>query len=93
MVITFAVLCYRVYKVAQNAHDQFSKLLATCCFGFFLIQGFVNIAMNVGFLPVVGVTLPFVSFGGNSLLANFIFLGIVSSMSVSQKKDYVLEIR
>ena len=59
----------------------------------FLIQGFVNIGMNVGYLPIVGVTLPFVSFGGSSLLSNFIFLGLLSGMSVDQKKKHVLEIR
>jgi len=93
IVLTFAFLCYRVYQIFRHADDQFSKVFAACCFGFFLIQGFVNIGMNVGLLPIVGVTLPFVSFGGSSLLANCIFLGILSSLSTSQKTKHVLEIR
>lgn len=93
LVLTFAFLCYRVYIVYQNSHDTFTKIFAVSVFGFFLIQGFVNIGMNVGYLPIVGVTLPFVSFGGSSLLSNFIFLGILSGMSVDQKKKHVLEIR
>lgn len=93
VVLIFAFLCFRVYHVFANAEDQFSRLFAACCFGFFFIQGVVNIGMNIGILPVVGVTLPFVSFGGNSLVANFVFLGILTGISVSQKKERVLEIR
>lgn len=93
VVLTFAFLCYRVYKVFKNADDTFSRIFAICAFGFFLIQGFINIGMNIGYLPIVGVTLPFVSFGGNSLLANFIFLGILSAISTSQRRENILEIR
>jgi rod shape determining protein RodA len=93
VVLTFAFLCYRVYLIFRDAEDQFSRIFAATAFGFFLIQGAVNIGMNVGYLPVVGVTLPFVSFGGNSLVANFIFLGILSAISSSQKRERVLEIR
>jgi rod shape determining protein RodA len=93
VVLTFAWLCYRVYVIFKNSEDQFNRLFAVACFGFFLIQGFVNIGMNVGYLPIVGVTLPFVSFGGNSLLANFIFLGILSAISSTEKRERVLEIR
>lgn len=93
VVLAFAFLCYRVYLVFKRAEDPFSKVFAACCFGFFLIQGFVNIAMNIGYLPIVGVTLPFVSYGGNSLISNFIFLGIVMGISLRQKNEHVLEIR
>lgn len=93
LVLTFAFLCYRVYLIFRNAEDMFSRLFAVAAFGVFLIQGAVNIGMNIGYLPIVGVTLPFVSFGGNSLVANFIFLGILSAISISQRKERVLEIR
>jgi len=93
LVLTFVFLCYRVYVIYQNSQDSFTKVFAVCGFGFFLIQGFVNIGMNVGYLPIVGVTLPFVSFGGSSLLSNFIFLGLLSGLSIDQKKKHVLEIR
>lgn len=93
VIIVFAVLCYRIYLIFRESDDLFTKLFAACAFGFFLIQGFTNIGMNIGLVPVVGITLPFVSFGGNSLFANFIFLGILSSLHQSQKSKHVLEIR
>ncbi len=59
----------------------------------FLIQIFVNIGMNIGIVPVVGVTLPFVSYGGSSLLSSFIFLGFLSSINKQSRNKEVLEIR
>jgi len=95
MVILFAFsfLCYRIYLVFKNSEDQFSKIFACCCFAFFLIQGFMNIGMNIGILPIVGVTLPFVSYGGNSLIANAIFLGILTAIINTHRAKNVLEIR
>lgn len=93
VVLVFAFLCYRIYLIFSESEDRFTKLFAACCFGFFLVQGVVNIGMNIGIVPVVGITLPFVSFGGNSLVANFIFLGILTGLHTSQKNKHVLEIR
>ena len=86
-------LCFRIYKTFADSKDRFIKLFATVSIGFFMIPGFVNIGMNIGIVPIVGVTLPFVSFGGSSLLSNFIFLGILSSLHVSQRHKNVLEIK
>ena len=93
VIMAFLLLLYRIYRIYQNSDDLFCKIFTVCGFGFLLIQFFVNIGMNIGYLPIVGVTLPFVSFGGSSLLSSFIFLGILSAMSVSQKNKHVLEIR
>lgn len=93
VIMAFLLLLYRIYRIYQNSNDIFCKLFTVCTFGFLLIQFFVNIGMNIGYLPIVGVTLPFVSFGGSSLLSSFIFLGMLSAMSVSQKNKHVLEIR
>jgi rod shape determining protein RodA len=93
VVLTFGFLCYRVYLIFRDAQDRFTQVFAASFFSLLIVQGFMNIGMNVGLLPIVGVTLPFVSFGGNSLLSNFIFLGILSTMSISQKHKNVLEIK
>ena len=85
VILAFAFFFYRLYIIFVNTHDLYDRTILICCFFFFLVQFFVNIGMNIGLLPVVGVTLPFVSFGGSSLVSSFIFLAIVSSISVSQK--------
>jgi rod shape determining protein RodA len=94
-IVIFAVLFlgYRIYLLFRMTDDTFTKLFCACAFGFFVLQSIVNIGMNIGILPIVGVTLPFVSFGGSSLVASFIFLGLLSNLSVSQREKRVLEIR
>lgn len=93
IIFAFSLLCYRIYVIFRNSEDRFSKIFACSCFAFFLIQGFMNIGMNIGILPIVGVTLPFVSYGGNSLISNAIFLGILTAILNTQKAKNVLEIR
>lgn len=93
IIVTIMFLCYRIYLIFSRTNDAFIRVFAACTFGIILIPSFVNIGMNIGIVPIVGVTLPFVSFGGSSLLSNFIFLGLLSSMSTSQKHKHVLEIR
>ena len=85
IILAFTFFFYRLYKIFENTNDIYDRTIVICCFFFFLVQFFVNVGMNIGLLPVVGVTLPFVSFGGSSLVSSFVFLAIVSSISVSQK--------
>lgn len=89
----FIALCFRIYKIFTSIDNTFAKLFTVATFAFILIHFFVNIGMNIGLLPIVGVTLPFVSYGGNSLISNFIFLGIVSAMVATYSRRSVLEIR
>ena len=93
VIFSFILLAYRIYILFNQADDRFSQIFLSLSFGFLLIQGFVNMAMNIGLLPIVGITLPFVSFGGSSLLSNFIFLGLITSLSVNSRNKHVLEIR
>jgi len=93
IIIALLFLCYRIFTIFSNTQDRFVRIFAACTFGFFLIPAFVNIGMNLGIVPIVGVTLPFVSFGGSSLLSNFIFLGLLCAMTSREKHKNVLEIR
>lgn len=92
-IICFGILLYRIYIVFVNSDDKFVKNFSAIIFFSFLIQTFINIGMNIGIVPVVGVTLPFVSYGGSSLLSSFIFLGFLSSINKQSKETKVLEIR
>lgn len=93
VIVAFLAISYRLYILFRRSDDLFAKSFLCMSIGFFLIQGFVNIAMNMGILPIVGITFPFVSFGGSSLLSNFIFLGLIVSLTNSDKNKDVLEIR
>lgn len=90
---TFIFLLYRMYKIFTQVDDQYEKVFVAIAFSLLLIQFFVNIGMNIGILPIVGVTLPFVSYGGSSLLSNAILLGMVSGIGSFAKRKDVLEIR
>lgn len=81
----FIVLLWRALRVAELSRDLFGRLLATGMVIFILLQTFINIAVNVGLLPVTGIPLPFVSQGGSSLLTLFICLGILQSILMRRR--------
>lgn len=86
IVAIYAFFLYRINSIAQSTTDTFNYLVASGFFSLFLIHVFFNIGMNVGLLPVVGITLPFLSFGGSAQLTNFITLGLLSSITSQTKK-------
>lgn len=77
LVAVYLVLFLRGLDTAVKAKDEFGRLLATGITFMFFIYFFVNIGMTLGMMPVVGVPLPFVSYGGTALLSNFIAAGIL----------------
>lgn len=93
VILAFGFLLYKTYTIFLSSDDKFTRVFSAIVFFSFLIQIFVNIGMNLGMVPVVGVTLPFVSYGGSSLLSSFIFLGFLSSINKASKDNDVLEIR
>ncbi len=68
-------------KVSMNVTDKFDKLLASGISLLFLIQIFVNLSSMVALIPLTGVPLPFISYGGSSLVTNFIALGLLINIS------------
>lgn len=93
LILIFGYLLYQLILIFQSSKEEFCKIFISCSFLLILIQLFINIGMNIGLIPVVGVTLPFVSYGGSSLLSNFILLGLVSSIKSTLRDRNVLEIR
>jgi rod shape determining protein RodA len=78
-------LIWRIIVLAKQIHDEFAMMLVLGTLLFFLIQIFINIGMNLGILPVAGVPLPFVSYGGSSMIASLIVLGILQGVAVFSK--------
>ncbi len=93
VIVLFALLLYHMFRVFLDSSDMFCKIFTISAFFLLLIQFFINIGMNIGLVPIVGITLPFVSYGGSSILSSFIIVGIVSSFSRYSKKKEILEIR
>jgi rod shape determining protein RodA len=93
VIICFIYLLFRIYRVHLRSDDSFARVFCAGAFFFILIQFFVNIGMNLGILPVVGITLPFVSYGGSSLVSCAIFLGIISAIGRESLREKVLEIK
>ncbi len=81
----FAVLLWRALRVAELSRDLFGRLVATGLVIFILLQTFINVAVNVGLMPVTGIPLPFVSQGGSSLITLFIGLGILQSILIRHR--------
>ena len=81
LVVIYALISARGFKTAVMARDGFSKLLAAGLTAVFALQAVVIIGGVVRFIPLTGVTLPFVSFGGSSVIANMILLGLLLMIS------------
>jgi cell division protein FtsW (lipid II flippase) len=81
LIVVYALIAARGFKAAVMARDGFSKLLATGLTAVFALQAVVIIGGVVKFIPLTGVTLPFVSFGGSSVIANMILLALLLMIS------------
>ncbi len=82
LVILFGVMLWRILLLARNADDDFASAVASGVAVLFFVQFVINVGANVGLVPVTGVTLPFVSYGGSSLIVNLFLIGILESMVV-----------
>ncbi len=83
MSFLFLLVFFRLFKIASQARDNFSRLLVAS-FGLILFgQTFINLGSNIGFLPVIGIPLPFVSYGGSFLVFSFATLGIIQNIKLN----------
>ncbi len=87
VLVLYAALLYGIFRTALHTKDLFSRYVCAGIGAWLLFQVTVNIASDIGVFPVVGVTLPFISYGGSSLIANF--LGIAFVINVSRRDPEV----
>ena len=80
LIVLFGVLLWRAMRIAMRAEDLFGTLMATGIVCWFTFQMFQNIGMAVGIMPVTGVPLPFVSYGGTSMFANWMAVGLLENV-------------
>lgn len=76
----YGLLLFRIERIARSARDNAGYLIAVGLFAYFFIQIVINLGMNIGLLPVTGLPAPFLSYGGSSLMASFIALGLLLSI-------------
>jgi cell division protein FtsW (lipid II flippase) len=81
LVLLYVVFLYRGFHIAMLADDGFSKLLAAGLTGTLAIQAFIIMGGVSGLIPLTGITLPFISYGGSSIVANFILLALLLMVS------------
>lgn len=87
IILTFFVLLWRIIQTAGRSSDIFGRLICLGVFTLIFSQVFINMGMNLGLLPITGVTLPLVSYGGSSFVATMISLGIVENIYLLKKKE------
>ncbi|MFH0804656.1 MAG: FtsW/RodA/SpoVE family cell cycle protein, partial [Patescibacteria group bacterium] len=78
------LLVYRLHRVGQQSRDSFGTYLVSGTVIYLAAQSLLNIGMNVGLVPIAGVPLPLVSYGGSSLIASLAMLGIAQSVQIRQ---------
>lgn len=86
LMIAMVILIWRCLSIAEIARDHFGQMIAISAAGMFFFQATLNIGMNIGLMPVAGLTLPFVSAGVSSLWTSMIFVGILQSIRMHHRK-------
>ncbi|HCC06855.1 MAG TPA: rod shape-determining protein RodA [Clostridiales bacterium] len=90
IIIIYALLIYRIVDIALRVSDKFKKYLVVGVAAMIAFQAFVNIGVVSGMLPSTGMPLPFLSYGGSSMITNMIAIGMVLNLDTSSKNRYML---
>lgn len=86
VVILFVLLISKSIHIGKTAKDNYGALISVGVSGMFLAHFLENVGMNVGLMPITGIPLPFISYGGSAMLTNFVGLGLLLSVSARRKK-------
>lgn len=89
VVMAYGLIGWRGYIIAIHAPDKFTMLTASGITSWITLQAFMNISINIGLMPVTGLTLPFVSYGGSSLVASLLGIGVLLQISKYSKTNAV----
>jgi len=80
IIVLLGIVLWRAMRIAVRAEDLFGTLMATGIVCWFTFQAFENIGMTLGIMPVTGVPLPLVSYGGSSMFATMMALGLLQNV-------------
>ncbi len=82
LVTLYCLFLLAIFSTAVLAKDRFGSMLVVGVFFYFFWQITINMGMVIGLMPVVGIPLPFMSYGGSATMVNFLLLGIVLNVSM-----------
>lgn len=85
ILILFTIVLIRGFRIARRSQDLFGRLVCTGVIAWFAFQAFENIGMTMGLMPMTGVPLPFISYGGSSMFANLIGIGLMQNIHARQR--------
>ena len=85
LIAVYGVLIWRIFAISNLALDESGRVICVGVGTVFLFQSFVNIGMNIGLMPVTGIPLPLVSYGGTSFITSAALLGLVQSAYIRRK--------
>ncbi len=91
IIVIYVILITKIIYIAKTAKDNVGSYIAIGIAGVFFFHMIENIGMTMGVLPITGVPLPFVSYGGSSLLTDFICIGIILNISARRQKAIFME--
>lgn len=91
LLLLYFFLIYRMALIMRESRELAGAYLMTGLMGMFIFQIFVNIGMHLGLMPLTGISLPFISYGGSTMLTNMIAIGLVLSIQI-HKNEPVIEI-
>lgn len=83
--ILYFLFFFRIIKISLQGPNNFARLFCIGALIIFFFQIFVNVGMNLGLLPIAGISLPFLSYGGSNLIISFITLGIIQSVALRSR--------
>ena len=91
VILLFVLLVVRLFYIAKNTKDMYGSLIVAGIATMFLAHFLENVGMTIGLMPITGIPLPFVSYGGSSMLTNCIAIGLVLSVNRKRKKNMFME--
>ncbi len=86
IILALGLVLWRGLRIASRATDPFGRLVAAGVVSWFAFQSFVNIGMTLGIMPVTGLPLPFVSYGGSSMFANLMAIGLLQNVHMTSNE-------
>ncbi|EKD49829.1 MAG: hypothetical protein ACD_63C00036G0001 [uncultured bacterium] len=89
LIVIFVVIAYKGFQIAKRSSDVFGKLIAVGITTWIVFQAFINIAGILNLIPFTGIPLPFISYGGSSMFATLLAMGVLSNISRYTKQDRV----